>query len=193
MELEQVDVTTCVDPDVVASHFVALDAARPEPDVTPLKLQKLLYLAQANYLAATGWRLFDADVEAFDHGPVVYPIYKKYQSFGRSAIAPDCQDANSVPQDVRRFLDQVWDKYKDWSAMRLRNLTHAQLPWVQSYVPGAFRTVIPDALMRDYFRHSVPSGQRFYHPDVTVVDQAFLDRLDEHEDEIVDMLRKALA
>ena len=39
--------------------------------ITPLKLQKLLYFAQGNYLAKYNMPLFDEDFEAWIHGPVI--------------------------------------------------------------------------------------------------------------------------
>ena len=51
--------------------FLAEDALRSDPNVTPMKLHKLLYLAQANYLASTGHRLFAEPVDAYENGPVV--------------------------------------------------------------------------------------------------------------------------
>ena len=87
----------------VARYILTLDAARPKPDVTQLKLQKLLYLAQANYLASTGHRLFSASVEAFDNGPVVYRVLKAYSAFADSVIAPASTECNftTVPRDAR--------------------------------------------------------------------------------------------
>lgn len=65
--------------DVVGYFLQRDDAEGPDADVSNMKLQKLLYLAQGNYLAATGTRLFDEAVLAYDHGPVVYDVLKAYQ------------------------------------------------------------------------------------------------------------------
>ncbi|MGL4743691.1 MAG: Panacea domain-containing protein [Dermatophilaceae bacterium] len=70
-----------VDPLDAAAFFVRADHLRDEPDVTPMKLQKLLYLTQANYLAATGQRLFDADVETF-----LGTVWTRYQDWTASAL-----------------------------------------------------------------------------------------------------------
>lgn len=73
----QPEVSRDLDAAQVARYIIALDSERPEPDVTQLKLQKLLYLVQANYLAATGSRLFRATIEAFDNGPVAYTVSQR--------------------------------------------------------------------------------------------------------------------
>jgi len=153
----------------VAAFYIRSDQMRDEPDVTPMKLQKLLYLAQANYLASTGQRLFDADVEAFDNGPVVYRVWQAYAHHGGQIIAPDpAAAAGALPADVEEFLAGVWTRYQDWSASALRRLTHEQDPWRDHY-DGSFRRRIPDDDMTSFFRHRVPVGQRVRHANVVLV------------------------
>ncbi len=178
----------------VARYIIARDSERPEPDVTQLKLQKLLYLAQANYLAATGYRLFHAPVEAFENGPVVHTVLKEYKSYSRSVIAPDnlAWDAELLPADAREFVDSVWERYRDWTASALWSLTHSQAPWRDAYEPGAYRTQISDESMTCYFRTEVPLDMRVLHHGVVVIDRAVLDDLDDNEDEIVALAINAL-
>ena len=45
-----------LDPHLISDYFLALDDERKEPDITQMKLHKLMYFAQANYLAGTGRR-----------------------------------------------------------------------------------------------------------------------------------------
>lgn len=72
-----------LDPLVVANYFLQLDSERVEPDVTQLKLHKIMYFAQANYLGATGSRLFSSHIEASPRGPIVLAI---------------CSDFKKIPQ-----------------------------------------------------------------------------------------------
>lgn len=137
----------------VADYLIALDALRSEPDVTPLKLAKLLYLAQANYLASTGQRMFSEPIEAFEHGPVVYREWKRHPGSQILAVRNDAMaGAASLPDDVADFLDAVWAMYEDWSASALRRLTHEQAPWKDHYYEGGHRIRIPDEDMAAYFR-----------------------------------------
>ena len=41
-------------PRLVADYFIARDDERADPDVTQMRLDKLMYFAQASYLAETG-------------------------------------------------------------------------------------------------------------------------------------------
>ncbi|CAN5578440.1 hypothetical protein BH23ACT6_BH23ACT6_06270 [soil metagenome] len=162
--------------------------------MTQLKLQKLLYLVQANYLAATGSRLFRATIEAFDNGPVVYTVLKEYEAYSRSVIAPDNApwDAELLPRDAREFIDSVWSRYRGWTATQLWSLTHSQSPWEDAYEQGAYRKQIPDEAMTDYFRSEVPLDKRVLHPNGVVVDRGLLDDLDDNEEEIVALAISAL-
>jgi uncharacterized phage-associated protein len=164
----------------VADYLIEQDARRPEPDVTPLKLAKLLYLAQANYLASTGRRLFAADVEAYDNGPAVHQVWKRHAG-SRQIIAAreDVSVAHvELPADVVEFLDAVWARYQDYSASQLWRLTHEQAPWKDHYVQGAFRKRIPDEAMTVYFRERVPAADRVFHANVVIMPDDFLDEDD---------------
>ena len=47
-----------------------------------LKLQKLVYYAQAWHLALRDVPLFEEDFEAWVHGPVIPALYQEYKKFG---------------------------------------------------------------------------------------------------------------
>lgn len=165
-----------VDPFAIAAFFIRADQEREDADVTPMKLHKLMYLAQANYLASTGQRLFDADVEAFTHGPVIEDIRSEF--VGRQIINPDDHPDvvhKVVPPDVDKFLSVIWEKFGAKSASQLRSLTHAQDPWKNAYVEGAFHTLIPDASMKDFFSSKVPLRDRVFHPEAVVVPASVFD------------------
>ena len=145
----------------VADYLISLDALRSEPDVTPLKLAKLLYLAQANYLASTGRRMFSEPVEAFEHGPVVYREWRRHPGSQIIAVRDDALAGTAaLPEDAADFLDAVWARYDDWSASALRRLTHEQAPWKDNYVEGGHRIRIPDEEMAAYFREHVSPADR---------------------------------
>lgn len=175
----------------VAEYFVALDRDRDEPDVTPLKLQKLMYLAQANYLASTGHRLFNEDLEAFEHGPVVYRLWTRCgsnQIIATNAAQAPIGSGRPLERDVQEFVGRVWKRYRDFSAGQLRTLSHEQAPWADNHIPGAYRTRIPDEDVVDFFRSKVPASDRIFHDSATSIPDGFMDDWD--EDEFVARMRK---
>lgn len=169
-----------VDPASVANYILHLDEQREDSDVTQMKLHKLLYLAQAHYLAATGYRLMDSDVEAFEHGPVIKAVFPMFRKYGREVIVNHRPFAPcDLPQDVKDFVKQLWDLYSDYSASYLRKLTHDQDPWKDNYVPNTRHVLIPDNEILKFFAYKVPCNERVIHPDALLVDEDFLDTLDD--------------
>ena len=98
--------------------------------LTNLKLQKLLYYAQAWYLALYDEPLFDEDIEAWVHGPVVRSIYNRFKDFGWHQITADidCKNLN-LPDFVQEHLIEVINEYGGFTAYDLERMTHEEQPW----------------------------------------------------------------
>ena len=99
-------------------------------DLTNLKLQKLLYFAQAEHLQKyNGVPLFSEEIHAWKYGPVVPEVYNWLKDNGSLVITEfdaDLDDTDTIPADKREFLDNVWDKYGNLSAWSLVQMTHKQ-------------------------------------------------------------------
>ena len=50
--------------------------------ISNLKLQKLLYFVQAQFLISTGAPAFKEEIEAWDFGPVVSKVYQYFKMWG---------------------------------------------------------------------------------------------------------------
>jgi uncharacterized phage-associated protein len=108
-------------------------------ELSPLKLQKLLYILYARCLAEIGAPLFDNPFEAWKYGPVVtdiYEIFKKASSSVREPM-PDKEGsyrAYSLSGAFGRCFDEVWGKYGHCSAGDLVELTHRpDSAWTKTY------------------------------------------------------------
>lgn len=113
----------------VAAFFLA--SAPPEDELTNLKLQKLCSYAQAISLAYTNRPLFEEDIEAWQHGPVVPSVYQEFKSHGRAPIASlvSLDSAMSVFNQEQRFvLQTVWAAYGRFTAWALRDQSHWDFP-----------------------------------------------------------------
>lgn len=135
----------------VARYFLAVQDEGAGERITHLKLQKLLFYAQGYHLALYGEPLFNEPVEAWDHGPVVRPVWDTYRDHGRDPIPMLATADFAFTQDVRDLLDNVLDSFGVYSALGLRNLTHRDAPWRDAFAQGA-NTEIPTAIMGRYFR-----------------------------------------
>ncbi|MBR1437890.1 MAG: SocA family protein [Synergistaceae bacterium] len=107
-------------------------------DLSPKKLQKLLYYAYCWVLALLNEnpnhihvKLFHERIEAWVHGPVIPSVYKFYKSYGADNIPHiDNFDTSIFPYEVLDILNQVWDVYGQFSGNQLETISHKQSPWI---------------------------------------------------------------
>jgi len=138
---------TCDD---IARYFLAKTDEDSGDLISNLKLQKLVYYAQGFSLALFDRPLFGEDIEAWTHGPVIPDLYHEYKHHGDGAIPrPVDLDFSKYDADTRELLDEVYATYGQFSAWKLRNMTHDEPPW-SAVAPWGGR-ITHDAL-REYFK-----------------------------------------
>ncbi|MCS3839524.1 putative phage-associated protein [Pseudomonas sp. JAI111] len=137
-----------------AAKFFLAQANEDAGDlVSNLKLQKLVYYAQGFHLAVFDRPLFDEQIEAWTHGPVVPSVYHHYKQHGSGSIPfPTDFDANVFSVQQMDLLNEVQQIYGQYSAWRLRELTHEEAPWKNNFKPGAVSLEIPVEEMRTFFK-----------------------------------------
>lgn len=148
MEAIEVIPQTKVTSHDVAKYFLKLSDPEVGDLISNLKLQKLVYYAQGFHLALYGTPLFDEDIVAWEHGPVVVELYRSYRQYGAGAIpVPDEVNLDKFSEDQRDLLDEVSEVYGQFSAWKLRNMTHSEAPWENTKM----NEVIDRKLMKDFF------------------------------------------
>lgn len=118
--------------------------------ISNLKLQKLLYQAQGCYLALNGIPLFKEDIEAWEHGPVVPEIYRKYKSYHSNGIEYQSDYDGSISSADETILKEVYEQFGQYSAWGLRNMTHHETPWLST----KRNDVIDLNVISDYFKEN---------------------------------------
>lgn len=136
----------------VAKWFLTYNKLMMDSDgaeyISNLKLQKLLYYAQGTFLAITGRRLFGDAIEAWTHGPVVPNVYHTYKVYGDKGIEPpENFDAENFSAEENALLAEVYNEFGQYSAWKLRNMSHNETPW-QNTEPGKEIRV---QLIKQYF------------------------------------------
>ncbi|UXI52666.1 Panacea domain-containing protein [Acinetobacter variabilis] len=142
----------------VANYILWLeDRFEGSEGITPLKLQKLVYYCQGFHLAMFGKELFPEKIEAWLHGPVVPDLYRHFKSVGSAIVAaPIDFDENLLSKEQRELLNEVVETYGQFSAWRLRNMTHDEAPWKNAYEPDCNNEIsIVD--MKAYFETQLES------------------------------------
>jgi uncharacterized phage-associated protein len=123
--------------------------------ISNLKLQKLLYYAQAWHLAVFDRPLFTDRLEAWVHGPVVPSVYRRFKSYGFRSI-DEPVDPPKLSAVTARFLRELADRYLGLDAYALELMTHREDPWLNARgnLPSerASRARISEEDMRAYFK-----------------------------------------
>lgn len=112
----------------VARAFLKLSEPAVGDTVSNLKLQKLLYYAQGFYVAINKEPLFLEDILAWEHGPVVREVYDIFSKYGSDSI-PTPDENIELSEKDRGIITDVWNVYGQFSAWRLRDMTHNESPW----------------------------------------------------------------
>lgn len=101
-----------------------------EPEMTNMKVQKLLYYAQSLHLALFDEPLFENEIQAWRYGPVCPPAYRFYSEFEAEQLPIPGEDVLSqVPDETKYLLEKVWDSFSGYHAYLLSDMTHVEFPW----------------------------------------------------------------
>jgi uncharacterized phage-associated protein len=148
----------------IANYILNLAAADCIP-VTPLKIQKLVYLAHGWSLALRQTPLIYNEVEAWRYGPVVSELYHAFKRYGPSPITDKAYVRPGDPpidSGTGTFIKSVWDAYKKYSGLQLSAMTHEKgYAWdlASSSPTNWFTPRISNTLIADEFIRRQVSGK----------------------------------
>ncbi|MBR8828413.1 MAG: DUF4065 domain-containing protein [Gomphosphaeria aponina SAG 52.96 = DSM 107014] len=99
--------------------------------ITNLKLQKLVYYAQAWYLALYDQPLFPEDFQAWASGPVQPELYECYKKNKWNPISEDVGEID-LPQQIKDHLKEIIEVYGKYESYYLERMTQEELPWLKA-------------------------------------------------------------
>lgn len=120
-----------------AHYMVYLSYHQSIGSLTPLKLQKILYIAQGWSYVWDDHPLFQNEFEAWQYGPVNVKVYNHFKEYGRNEIPEREGRMYHLTELAMETLEAVWERYCSYSAFELVELTHSQEPWIKAYRSGA--------------------------------------------------------
>jgi uncharacterized phage-associated protein len=133
----------------VAEFFLEQNSYEEDERLTNLKIQKLVYYAQGHYLGLYNKSLFNEPIIAWLHGPVVESLYFEYKQNGAEGIPiPKNYDASVFDHNQIELLKEIYMVYGQYSAWKLRNMTHNERPWLETRK----NREISVKLLRTYFK-----------------------------------------
>ncbi len=137
----------------VANFFIDLSSSMEEELMTNLKVNKLVYFAQAWSLVRLGRKLFDEDILAWTYGPVVQSVYSTFKPCGKNNIEHVYGDysADAFSSEELELLMDVALQYGQYTATTLVNITHKSgSPWAKVYKEHENNIISIDS-MKEYF------------------------------------------
>lgn len=139
--------------DVAAWFLKNIDRSAGD-SVTHLKLQKLVYYAQAWSLALLNRPFFEEEVQAWAHGPVAPSVYRAFAGFGWDSL-PTVEREVEFDDEQSNLLGEIASIYGQYQAKQLEAMTHAESPWIEArgaLAPeAASNAVISKQAMRDFY------------------------------------------
>lgn len=142
---------TCHD---IAKYFLSLINEESEELMSNLKLQKLVYYAQGFHLALYGRVLFKEEIEAWTHGPVIKELYEEYKDYGASGIPlQKIENDDKYTPEVKELLNEIHSVFGQFSAWKLRNMTHEEPPWKDAYESTS--GIVSTESMKEYFKTQI--------------------------------------
>lgn len=89
----------------------------------------------------------------------MHSIWDAFRQHGGSPIPPPLPaDGNNLSAEQRDLLNDVWNTYGQFSAWKLRNMTHDEPPWQNAYRLGRNALIKNEELSR-YFKTQVTDGE----------------------------------
>lgn len=131
----------CYSATAIANYFIVKSQNEHVP-ITHMHLQKMLFFAHAFFFKNTGKPLFADPVTAWQHGPVIEPLYYELRQYGGDAITAPIQrvkrerengefsfqmvtpEIDTQNRELVRYLDSVWSVLGREETWKLRAMSH---------------------------------------------------------------------
>jgi len=101
--------------------------------ISHMKLQKLIFFCQGFSLSFLDKPLFSEPIEAWPQGPVYPKLYHLLKGYGACPITSTADPQKiALDDDEKSLIDMVYDVYGQYSAAKLRKITHKMLEETQA-------------------------------------------------------------
>jgi uncharacterized phage-associated protein len=128
-------------------------------EMTAMKLQKLVYYAQAWSLVWNEKAMFREEIEAWANGPVVRTLYDAHKGqFKVTSDSLNCRaNISRLSQQHKETIAKVLKFYGKKNAQWLIDLSHMEEPWIEARKNANLKegdrgsAVISHASMHEYY------------------------------------------
>lgn len=101
-----------------------------------LRLQKIMYFIQCEYLANQGRPCFKEDFHAWSSGAVIHELRYEYKRFG-GLMTIFSKGTNKKKYEIQqadiKIIQEVVKQCEPYTTTQLMNICHSQDPWIKAY------------------------------------------------------------
>ena len=123
--------------------------------ISNLKLQKLLYFVQAQFLLIRNQPAFKETIEAWDFGPVVPVAYQFFKFWGNAEIPSLVAEGakEKILESDQAVMNEILEECAPYPASRLVEITHRPTPWREAYQKNR-NNIITQMSIEEYFKNN---------------------------------------
>lgn len=145
---------------VKCSYYVIFYFKKKGNEVTNLKLQKLMYLMEAIYIAIVDEKsLYNEDFLAREFGPFCKKLDEKYSSFENYEIElteDEIKFVQSIPSVNKILIEILYKLFGDWSTYSLVEfLTSKGTPFFEVHDEENNNVIISKDRTKEWFKEKV--------------------------------------
>ena len=135
----------------VAAYVINWCRQRNIP-ITNLKLQKLLYFIQGEYVRATHERLIEEDFYAWTLGTVIPEVYYKYSVYSSFDLFEQSEENfKTIEEYEKKEIDKILEKYAVIPTWDLVELSKEEDHWKYNHQIFGDKALIPYRSIRSYY------------------------------------------
>jgi Uncharacterized phage-associated protein len=130
-------------------------------EITPMKLQKLLYFIASDYAKENNMQLFSEPFEVWQYGPVLPSVYGEFKSFGGKPILEYSKIADGSAKayveeqapKLTSIINNIWEQYKGFSGQSLSAITHKDHSgWSNAFYSSREKLTLEDMKADETYR-----------------------------------------
>lgn len=156
---------------LAAANYLIKKSEQQNQEINVLKVMRLVYLAHGWSLAIEGHKSFiDEPIVAKKYGPYIMSIFNKFKKYENGHIYKTAtnffgQPINLKETDSYELLDEIWDRYGQWSSLELSTSCHQKnSPWDiiynQIFDKSKENIVIPDIIIQNHYVAIIHNNNR---------------------------------
>lgn len=118
------------------ANYILWSVSQLDDPITNLRLQKLVYYAQAWHLALYDKPLFDAPIEARERGSIQPDLWERFKEAEWRPV--NCTpyfdgEKPDLPIETKEHLDEVMDVFLGYSSVNLETMIQNETPWKNAW------------------------------------------------------------